>query len=132
MIVSENATASFTPCPAGIHLAACKRVIDLGTVTEEYQGETKTARKVVIGFEILSDEHRREDGSAYVLSKRYTLSLHEKSALRRDLAAWRGRDFTSEGLRGFEDANIIHQVHATQYGQHTKPDAHNRAKKFAD
>ena len=107
MKVSENSTASFTPCPAGNYLARCVRLIDIGTVTDDFQGETKTARKVLISFEILDDEARREDGSPFVLSKRYTLSLHEKASLRKDLSSWRGRDFTANELRGFEMQNIL-------------------------
>jgi len=83
------------------------RLVDLGTQQTDYQGETKTARKVLLAFEILDTETRRDDGEPYVLSKRYTMSLHEKAALRKELASWRGRDFTPEELRGFDLRNIL-------------------------
>jgi hypothetical protein len=41
------------------------------------------------------------------ISKNFTLSLAEKSTLRKDLQTWRGREFTSEELRGFELKNIL-------------------------
>lgn len=108
MIVSENTGgAAFTPCPAGSYLARCVRLIDMGTQQTEFQGETKSARKVLLAFEVLDDEARRDDGEPHVLNKRYTLSLHEKSALRKDLASWRGRDFTPEELKGFDLRNIL-------------------------
>jgi hypothetical protein len=107
MIVSENTTSTFTPCPAGSYLARCVRLVDLGTQTNDYQGETKTARKVLLAFEVLDSETRRDDGEPFVLSKRYTLSLHEKAALRKELASWRGRDFTPEELKGFDLKNIL-------------------------
>ena len=107
MIVSENTTATFTPCPAGSYLARCVRIVDMGTQVTEYQGERKTARKVLVAFEVLDDETRRDDGQPFVLSKRYTLSLHEKAALRKDLASWRGRDFTTEELKGFDLKNVL-------------------------
>lgn len=107
MIVSAEATSSFTPCPPGTYAARCVRLVDLGTVVSEFQGERKAARKVLVAFEIVDEETRRDDGQPFVLSKRYTRSLHEKSALRRDLAAWRGRDFTAEELRGFDLAAIL-------------------------
>ena len=107
MIVSAEATSSFTPCPPGTYAARCVRLVDLGTVAHEFQGERKAARKVLVAFEIVDEETRRDDGQPFVLSKRYTRSLHEKSALRRDLAAWRGRDFTAEELRGFDLAAIL-------------------------
>ena len=107
MIVSESSTGSYTPCPSGSYLARCVRLIDLGTQTTDFQGEVKTARKMLMAFEILDADTRRDDGEPHVLSKRYTLSLHEKSALRKDLASWRGRDFTPEELRGFDLRSIL-------------------------
>lgn len=107
MIVTDTGSAAFTPCPAGSYLARCVRLIDLGTQTTEYQGEAKTAHKVLLAFEVLDDETRRDDGDPFILSKRYTASLHEKSALRKDLASWRGRDFTPAELRGFDLKNVL-------------------------
>lgn len=107
MILTDTGGAAFTPCPAGSYLARCVKLIDLGTQTTDYQGETKVARKLLVSFEVLDDETRRDDGTPYVLSKRYTASLHEKSALRKDLASWRGRDFTPEELKGFDLAAVL-------------------------
>lgn len=107
MIVSENAGPAYTPCPAGSYLARCVRLIDLGTQTTDYQGETKIAHKVLISWEIMDAETRREDGSPYVVSKRYTASLHPKAGLRKELASWRGRDFTPEELKAFNLANLL-------------------------
>lgn len=107
MIVTDTGGSAFTPCPAGSYLARCVRIVDMGSQTTDYQGERKTARKVLLGFEVLDDETRRDDGEPFVLSKRYTLSLHEKAALRKDLASWRGRDFTAEELRGFDLKNVL-------------------------
>lgn len=107
MIISEQSTAAYTPCPPGSYLARCVRLIDLGTVTSDFQGEAKTARKIAVSFEVLDDEARMTDGRNFMLSKRYTASLHEKSALRKDLASWRGRDFTPEELKGFDLCNVL-------------------------
>jgi hypothetical protein len=41
------------------------------------------------------------------ISKSYTVSLHEKSALRKDLAAWRGRDFTEDEAKAFDVAKLL-------------------------
>lgn len=108
MIISESTGgAAFTPCPAGTYQARCIRLIDMGTQTTDYQGETKTARKVLIGFEILDTEVRRDDGQPHVISKRFTASLHEKAALRKVLASWRGRDFTAGELKAFDLAGVL-------------------------
>lgn len=100
LTVSEGA-GSFELAPAGTHTARCYRIIDLGTQRTEWQGEQKTARKVLVCWELLGDE-RMSDGRPFSVAKRYTASLHEKAQLRKDLAAWRGRDFTPEELKGFE------------------------------
>lgn len=41
------------------------------------------------------------------ISKSYTVSLHEKATLRKELAAWRGKDFTDEEARGFDVSKLI-------------------------
>ena len=102
MILTDSGGAAFTPCPAGSYLARCVQLLDLGTQTSTYEGETKRARKVLVAWEILDDECRRDDGAPYILSKRFTQSLHEKAALRKTLTSWRGRDFTPAELKGFE------------------------------
>ncbi len=123
MIVSETAGGSaYTPCPAGSYIARCVRLLDLGTVQTEYQGEAKTAHKCLLAFEVLDPEVRRDDGQPFVLSKRYTLSLHEKAALRKELASWRGRDFTPEELRGFDLRNILGQPCFVSVVETTKGD----------
>ncbi|PQA83205.1 hypothetical protein C5F52_10915 [Limnohabitans sp. TS-CS-82] len=107
MIISENTAANFAPCPAGTFLARCVRLLDLGTQTTDYQGETKTAHKVLLAFEILDADVRRDDGQPHVVSKRFTASLHEKSALRKMLASWRGRDFTPDELKAFDTRAVL-------------------------
>ena len=104
--------SSFTPVPPGMHLARCYRVVDLGTQKTEWQGQIKYLSKVMIQFEVHGED---DNGKALVtskgepmsISKNYTLSLAEKATLRKDLQAWRGRDFTADELRGFELKNIL-------------------------
>ena len=107
MIVTDTGGSAFTPCPAGSYLARCVQLIDMGTQQSTFEGETKHARKVLVAWEVLDDECRRDDGAPFVLSKRFTLSLHEKAALRKTLASWRGRDFTPLELKGFDLATVL-------------------------
>lgn len=107
MILTDSGSSNYAPCPAGSYLARCTRLLDLGSQTSDYQGEVKTARKLLISFEVLDQDTRRDDGEPYVLSKRYTTSLHEKSGLRKDLAGWRGRDFSAQELKGFDVRDIL-------------------------
>lgn len=93
--------------PAGTHLAVCYRVIDLGTQDSTYQGQAKRQHKIMVGWE-LPDE-KMSDGRPFTIQQRYTWSMSEKAALRRDLESWRGKPFTEAdfGENGFDIKNII-------------------------
>jgi hypothetical protein len=106
LTVSEGEGGSFEMAPEGTFVARCYRIIDLGDQTTEFQGETKTQHKILFSWELLGDE-RMSDGRPFMVSKRYTASLHEKSALRKDLAAWRGHDFTPEELKQFDLEKVL-------------------------
>jgi hypothetical protein len=102
--VSDKSGQGFEPIPEGTHTAVCYGVIDLGKQFNEKFG--KSTDKVLIMWE-LPDEI--EDGQELprVFSQRYTASLNSKSKLRKDLAAWRGRDFTDAELDAFNLRNIL-------------------------
>ena len=71
-----------------------------GWCKSTYSGErTKTQHKVNVIWEI---GEKRDDGKPFRPRKRYTLSLHEKASLRKDLESWRGRPFTDSELEGFD------------------------------
>jgi hypothetical protein len=91
--------------PAGTHLGICFRVIDLGTQHSEWEGEAKISNQVLISWELPGET--MEDGRPFAASRFYTNSLHEKAALRKDLASWRGRDFTEVELAGFDLGTIV-------------------------
>jgi hypothetical protein len=63
---------------------------------------------VLIGWEF-PEETIEINGEAVprTITQRYTASLNEKSVLRRDLSAWRGRDFTPAELAEFNLRNIV-------------------------
>lgn len=106
LTVNGESGPSIAPVEEGTHLGVCSMLIDLGLqYSEMYK---KSSRKVLIGWE-LPDETIDIDGEMKprVLSKRYTANLSEKSNLRKDLASWRGRDFTPEELKAFDLKNIV-------------------------
>jgi hypothetical protein len=112
LTAKDSGGGSFTPVAPGMHLARCYRIVDLGTQKSEYQGQVKHLQKVMIQFEVHGED---DNGNALVttkgepmsISKNFTLSLAEKATLRKDLQAWRGRDFTADELRGFELKNVL-------------------------
>lgn len=91
--------------PPGTHIAVCFRIVDLGTQPDTGFGEKE---KIVVFWE-LPHERITLDGKEWPMgiSKFYTKSLSKRATLRKDLAAWRGRDFTKEELEGFELKNIL-------------------------
>jgi hypothetical protein len=95
---------SFQPAPAGVHQAVCVDVVDLGILDVTWQGVTKKQHKVNVAWQINED---RDDGKPYLVFKRYTLSLHEKAGLRKDLESWRGKKFTRDEEMGFDVERLI-------------------------
>jgi len=112
LIAKGDTGGSFTPVPAGMHLARCYKIVDLGSQKTEYMGQTKIQHKIMLQFEVWSEDENgnatlTSKGEPLSISKNYTLILSEKASLRNDLKTWRGRDFTTEELRGFELKNVL-------------------------
>jgi hypothetical protein len=77
-------------------------------------GNVKNLHKVMFQFEVHSEDAQGEPlltskGDPMTVSKNYTVSLAEKSNLRKDLQSWRGKDFSSDELKGFELKNVLGQ-----------------------
>jgi hypothetical protein len=109
---ASSESSSFKPVPAGMHLARCYRIVDLGTQTTEWQGKEKKNYKIMVLWEVHGEDDQgvalvTDRGEPMSISKNYTMSLGEMSTLRADLKAWRGRDFTAEELRGFQLKNVL-------------------------
>jgi hypothetical protein len=60
----------------------------------------------MVSWELL-DDPKMQDGRPFSVSQFYTVSLHEKSKLRADLEAWRGRKFTAAELEGFDLSTVL-------------------------
>lgn len=107
MHMPPHQDTNFELPPEGSHLAVCYRVIDLGTQKQDWQGQTKLYRKVLLSWEL--PQEKMEDGRPFAISQRYTLSSSEKAKLRKDLEAWRGKKFTPEdfGPNGFDIKNVL-------------------------
>ena len=104
-LIAKSDGEKYELTPEGSHLARCYRLIDIGTQSFEYQGKPKKAHKILIGWELPMEA--KSDGAPFQITKKYTVSLHEKSALRKDLEAWRGKAFTEPELDGFDLNNIM-------------------------
>ncbi len=110
LTAKDKGGGDFTPIPEDLHMAVCYGIWDLGTqFSERY---SKTIHKVVIVWEIpgIRGDFERDGKMVNLpraISKRYTISLHKKSDLRKDLESWRGRKFTEEELKGFDLKKLL-------------------------
>lgn len=125
-LVAKRKGTDIPLIPADTYQAVCYSVIDLGTQESKFYA---SKHKVVFMWEIPELRITMERDGVQVdlpraISKIYTLSLHEKSNLYRDLVSWRGKAFTPEDLDGFNvqrvaGANcllqIVHKEHDGQF-----------------
>jgi len=103
-IIAKKTGGNFVPCPSGTWSAVCCDVVDLGVLKVTFGGKDKQQHKIYISWQI---EENMPDGKPFLVSKRYTLSLHEKAGLRKDLESWRGKAFTDEECEGFDVEKLI-------------------------
>jgi hypothetical protein len=100
----------FEPVPAGNHVARVYRIIQIGTITEQYQGEDKEMNKVMVGFELPNETKVFKEGEAaqpYVISREYTFSMNEKANLRKMVEGLLGVVLTDEEAEAFDLTDIL-------------------------
>jgi hypothetical protein len=112
---------SFELVPSGTFAGVCTRIVDLGTQKSNYMCVEKSARKVMVTWEL--PEERKKDGTPFTVSKRWTWSTHPKARMRQDLEGWRGipfidRDFDPANPSRFNIRNILGK--ACLLGMHTE------------
>ena len=116
-IYAENISTPSTPAPEGNHAARAVQMIDMGTQKNKFDPSKADQRKVRISFE-LPDE-LREDGKPFIVSQKFTLTMHEKGSLRKFLQSWRGKPFADDEAKRFNISvllgkpcllNIIHET----------------------
>ena len=94
----------------GNSIARCYSFVHIGTNTENILGEDKVLNKVRITWELpleLRIYNEDKGMQPMVISKEYTLSLHEKANLRKDLDSWRGKAFTEEEAKSFDITKLL-------------------------
>lgn len=109
ILAKDNGGRDYKPIPQGTHIAICNAVVDCGV---QPGGRFKPQHKIYIRFEVPAERVEFEkDGvkqeGPMQIGKFYTLSLSEKANLRKDLVAWRGRQFTAEELAGFDVSKLL-------------------------
>lgn len=112
---TDSGGGNFKRVPQGVFIGRCYSLIDLGTQHTTGQYGDKFQHKIRIGWELFGDDDQGNPLTIDVegvempltISKSYTVSLHEKSGLRRDLAAWRGCDFTDKEAQAFDVSKLL-------------------------
>jgi len=110
LATTNQSKKSIEIIPAGSYAARCYSMIEIGTIKETFNGESKERKKVRITWELPTEmitfnEERGEQPR--VIAKEFTLSLHEKSTLRGFLESWRGKSFTDKEAQSFDVTNLI-------------------------
>lgn len=112
IIAEKKEGGNFQQVEPGMYPARCYSMIEIGTIETEFNGEKKKAHKVAITWELPTETavFKEEKGpEPFVVSKTYTLSMHEKSTLRKDLESWRGKGYTEEEARRFDITKLLGQ-----------------------
>lgn len=110
IIATNTGGTTFEPIPTGNYPARCYSMIHIGTVEENIMGTLKRLNKVRITWELPTElkVFKEENGEQpCVISKEFTLSMHEKATLRGFLKNWRGKDFTDEEAKAFDIEKLI-------------------------
>jgi hypothetical protein len=111
--IYAESTGNFEPreqVPAGMHVARCYSMIDLGTQESQWEGQTKQQRKVRLTFELpleLRTFNEEKGEQPMVISREFGLSMHEKASLRQFLENWRGKKFTEDEAKRFDVTALI-------------------------
>ena len=113
-IVPKSNGARFVP-DVGATTGRLYMLADLGTQETTWQGEAKSTRRIMLAFELPNIKHEFDPNRGKepaVISREFTLSAHEKSALVIFMKSW-GVDITDSfdlgSLIGKEGLiNIIH------------------------
>ncbi len=95
---------------AGLHVARCFQMIEIGTVDWEYKGQPKSTPKVRLSFELPNEMRTFDEDKGeqpMVIDKEYSLYMVNKANLRKDLEAWRGKAFTEQEADDFDITNLL-------------------------
>ena len=118
-----GSASNIPPHPAGSFAMKCIDLIDYGLVDLTWQGVTRKKHRICLRFwcgETFSGD--QGDPMDLWVDQFFTLSLHENSALRPFLEAWRGKTFTEDELHGFNVAVLVGVDAWVTIGHNTKGD----------
>lgn len=101
-----------TLAPEGTHIARCIRLIHIGTVPSEYMGQAIEQNKIELMFELVDELHvfkEGEDAKPFVVSREFTLSMGEKSNLRKFVEGVTGKSIGDEESSTFDVESLVNK-----------------------
>lgn len=125
IIATAKGGTSLPLIEPGTYPARCYSMIFIGTVPTNFQGTESLKEKIRITWELPTERmvfKEGEEEKPRVISKEYTLSLHENATLRQHLKAWRGKDFTTEEANRFNVAKLVGKTCTLTVGHNTGKD----------
>lgn len=88
----------------GLQVGRFYRIIEVGTQTDTYKGETTIKKKALIFWELAQ---KMDDGKPFSVFKEYTQSLGTKATLRKHLESWAGKVMTEEQHKNFDPKKLL-------------------------
>jgi hypothetical protein len=134
--VVGGSTFVSNPLEARVYLGVLIGIYDIGTQDSTYLGKVTKKRKGILLWELVGERVSGTDQSTgeewdrpRTLSKRYTLSMGDKAALRRDVEAVQGKRMTKEVAAAFDISSLLGlnaqlQVTQRQEGEKVYNDIH--------
>ena len=100
-ITDKGGNEDFSKLEKGMYEGALYSIVDIGSKDYQFGNEDpKKQHKVVLSFEVTKAIDPEDN-------KVYTMSLHEKAALRLDIESWRGKSLSDEELAGFDLLGLL-------------------------
>ncbi len=97
--------------PAGQYVARSYIVADLGTHNNQYMGEERLQRQIIMTFETPEETHLWKDSEGpmpfSISSRFFTFSMAPKSNLRSLLGDYRGKSFTDQEAAVFDIGKVL-------------------------
>lgn len=109
----EGEKKVFDPVPEGSHVARLYRLIHIGTVEFEWEGDKKELYKIRLEFEFPNELKEFKEGEGekpYALGMDVTLSMHEKSRLRPIVEGIIGTTLQEDEAYNFDIESIVGQA----------------------
>jgi len=125
-VTAKKNSGEMIIAPAGVHVACCIRIIDLGIQEREYKGQKKKQHRVKIGWELPNEKFKfneNEPEKPFIIHAEYTLSTSEKGNLRPMLESWMNRKLTAEEQKEIDLSKFLNKACQVSIIHDVKPNA---------